>query len=203
MKVKHWSRKLVVNKTDSFKSYKKDSIVRIDFPQVVPSPKVTLKQGQETPLKCRTPWKRGLYSISKVLHQKPKKLVKKAVSQTYVNHQYASPILLPLTIKSDDFPERYQHLRRRSHTVCDRAELRSILNERLRQKIFEKSMAAVIREAERELFMENNNNESVYVNFYREKRHDKSQRLSSDNVGFTKINECQEEDAYMTMSYKR
>ena len=199
MKVTTWSRKLVVNKTDLYKSKKKTSTVKFTFPEFDQELNVKAKRVQETPLKGKTPWRRGLSSISKVLLPTPKKVLKK----TYVNQHYESPILLPLQIKQDDFPERYQHLRPRSHTVCDRAELRSILNERLRQKIFEKSMAAVIMEAERELYMENNNNESVYVNFYREKRMDSLPGSSSNSGNFTQIEESQEEDAYMTMSFIR
>ena len=197
MKVKNWSKKLVLNQLESSKKIRSNGRGRLEITSPM---KTQMKTNllKELSLKRKTPWRKRISSISKILSQTQKRVVKKAFSQSYMSNHEESPVLMPLTIKNDEFPERYQHLRPRSITMCDRAELRNILNARLRQKIFERSMAAVIMEAERELYLEtnnNNNNESVYVKIYREP----VMVMDMDEA----TRETVEEDNYMVMSRKK
>ena len=195
MKVKHWSRKLVLDQLESSKKIKSINRGRVEIPVSIKTPMKT-NLLKELSLKSKTPWKKRISSISKALSQTQKRVVKKAISQSYMTSHQESPVLMPLTIRNEEFPERYQDLRPRSLTMCDRAELRNILNARLRQKIFERSMAAVIMEAERELYLEtNNNNESVYVKIYREP----VMVIDKDEA----IQETLEEDRYMVMNRKK
>ena len=195
MKVKHWSKKLVLNQLESSKKIRSNDRGRLEITSAIKTPLKT-NLLKDLSLKSKTPWRKRISSISKVLSQTQKQVVKKAFSQSYMSNHEESPVLMPLTIKNEEFPERYQHLRPRSITMCDRAELRNILNARLRQKIFERSMAAVIMEAERELYLEtNNNNESVYVKIYREP----VMVMARDEA----TRETVEEDNYMVMSRKK
>ena len=198
MKVISWSKKLVVNKADSVSSSRKFE-------------KPNVEQSEETKQKhlYQTPLRRGLHSISKVLHPNVKKTLKKTFSQKYVQESFESPILMPLTIKlNSNVKEKHSNLRHRSKTICNRAEIRSMLHERLRQKMYENSMEAVILEAQQELFDENNNNDSIYVSFERERRTESlrtcmsmGSNFSHKNKRFEGNHEEEEEDTYMTMNF--
>ena len=100
--------------------------------------------------------------------------------------------LLPLTIVTSGTAGSY---RSRAQT-WDRSEVRTILHQRLAQRIMERSMAALITEARHQLQAESSqpasqDTEDVYVpfDFSRERRHfQQKQRI------------VEEEDFYMTMS---
>ena len=101
--------------------------------------------------------------------------------------------LLPLTIVTSGTAGSY---RSRAQT-WDRSEVRTILHQRLAQRIMERSMAALITEARHQLQAESSqpasqDTEDVYVpfDFSRERRHfQQKQRIVEE-----------EEDFYMTMS---
>ena len=103
--------------------------------------------------------------------------------------------LLPLTIVTSGTAGSY---RSRAQT-WDRSEVRTILHQRLAQRIMERSMAALISEARHQLQAESSqpasqDTEDVYVpfDFSRERRHfQQKQRI---------VEEEEEEDFYMTMS---
>ena len=69
-------------------------------------------------------------------------------------------VLLPLRIKLD----RPDQVKVRNDTICDRSEIRQILQQRVRQRIRERSMAAVLNEARTQLNRESTE-EDVYVPF--------------------------------------
>ena len=94
-----------------------------------------------------------------------------------------SGLLLPLRIKLDNPGS----LRVRRDSVCDRSEIRLILQQRVTQRIRERSMEAVIREARTQLQRETRD-QDVYVplDFNKEREMFKDNNL--------------EEDLYMTMS---
>ena len=103
--------------------------------------------------------------------------------------------LLPLTIVTSGTAGSY---RSRAQT-WDRSEVRTILHQRLAQRIMERSMAALISEARHQLQAESSqpasqDTEDVYVpfDFSRERRRfQQKQRI---------VEEEEEEDFYMTMS---
>ena len=103
--------------------------------------------------------------------------------------------LLPLTIVTSGTAGSY---RSRAQT-WDRSEVRTILHQRLAQRIMERSMAALITEARHQLQAESSqpasqDTEDVYVpfDFSRERRRfQQKQRI---------VEEEEEEDFYMTMS---
>ena len=102
--------------------------------------------------------------------------------------------LLPLTIVTSGTAGSY---RSRAQT-WDRSEVRTILHQRLAQRIMERSMAALISEARHQLQAESSqpasqDTEDVYVpfDFSRERRHFQQKQ---------RIVEEEEEDFYMTMS---
>ena len=102
--------------------------------------------------------------------------------------------LLPLTIVTSGTAGSY---RSRAQT-WDRSEVRTILHQRLAQRIMERSMAALITEARHQLQAESSqpasqDTEDVYVpfDFSRERRHFQQKQ---------RIVEEEEEDFYMTMS---
>ena len=103
--------------------------------------------------------------------------------------------LLPLTIVTSGTAGSY---RSRAQT-WDRSEVRTILHQRLAQRIMERSMAALITEARHQLRAESSqpacqDTEDVYVpfDFSRERRRfQQRQRI---------VEEEEEEDFYMTMS---
>ena len=94
-----------------------------------------------------------------------------------------SGLLLPLRIKLDNPGS----LRVRRDSVCDRSEIRLILQQRVTQRIRERSMEAVIMEARTQLQRETRD-QDVYVplDFNKEREMFKDNNL--------------EEDLYMTMS---
>ena len=94
-----------------------------------------------------------------------------------------SGLLLPLRIKLDNPGS----LRVRRDSVCDRSEIRLILQQRVSQRIRERSMEAVIREARTQLQRETKD-QDIYVplDFNREREMFKDKHS--------------EEDLYMTMS---
>ena len=94
-----------------------------------------------------------------------------------------SGLLLPLRIKLDNPGS----LRVRRDSVCDRSEIRLILQQRVTQRIRERSMEAVIMEARTQLQRETRD-QDVYVplDFNKEREMFKDSNL--------------EEDLYMTMS---
>ena len=104
--------------------------------------------------------------------------------------------LLPLTIVTSGTAGSY---RSRAQT-WDRTEVRTILHQRLAQRIMERSMAALITEARHQLQAESSrpaspDTEDVYVpfDFSRERRRfQQKQRIVEE--------EEEEEDFYMTMS---
>ena len=102
--------------------------------------------------------------------------------------------LLPLTIVTSGTAGSY---RSRAQT-WDRSEVRTILHQRLAQRIMERSMAALITEARHQLQAESSqpasqDTEDVYVpfDFSRERRRFQQKQ---------RIVEEEEEDFYMTMS---
>ena len=102
--------------------------------------------------------------------------------------------LLPLTIVTSGTAGSY---RSRAQT-WDRSEVRTILHQRLAQRIMERSMAALISEARHQLQAESSqpasqDTEDVYVpfDFSRERRRFQQKQ---------RIVEEEEEDFYMTMS---
>ena len=91
---------------------------------------------------------------------------------------------MPLRIRLD----RPDQVKVRKDSVCDRSEIRQILQQRVRQRIRERSMAAILSEARIQLIRENTV-EDVYVpfDFSRERN-------------ILKDKESQEEDLYISMS---
>ena len=187
MKVKTWSKNFVVNH---------EATTRTTTSKLSTARFSSQSRMGKTPKASKPRWSSGLASMSKALYLTPRKVVKKYQSQKMSKQRSESPVLLPLKLTHDETTERFSYLRHRSHTVYDRAELRNILMERFRQKIFEKSMAAVIMEAERELYMESHITESVYVNIYRENQLDTIENSNRVIVPLAK----EEDDAYMTMT---
>ena len=93
-----------------------------------------------------------------------------------------SGVLLPLSIKLDS----PGHLRVRRHSVCDRSEIRMILQQRVSQRIRERSMEAVIREARTQLQREVTQ-EDVYVplDFARERKTFHDRQHSQEDLYIT------------------
>ena len=182
MKVISWSKKLSLGKKQSVKSttFKKVNLL---------APK-------------RIPLRKSVSSVSKFLSSTPLKLLRSnSKSKEVATNE--SPVLMPLTIRLDsDSSNKLVKIRPRSHTLCDRTELRNILHQRVTQRIMERSMAAVILEAKQELKKEhinvNNNSDvllqhkleedDVYVPFDFQ-----AERLKKESVKT-------EEDFYMAMS---
>ena len=98
-----------------------------------------------------------------------------------------SGLLLPLRITLDSPGQ----VRVRRDSLCHRAEIRLILQQRVSQRIRERSMAAVIREARTQLQRETAS-EDVYVplDFVRERR----------TFQEREVQEEVEEELYITMS---
>ena len=98
-----------------------------------------------------------------------------------------SALLLPLRITLDSPGQ----VRVRRDSLCHRAEIRLILQQRVSQRIRERSMAAVIREARTQLQRETAS-EDVYVplDFVRERR----------TFQEREVQEEVEEELYITMS---
>ena len=172
MKVLSWSKKL------SFS----------DKPKLRKTRSSQLKSSKKSGLK------KSVSSISRFLSSStPLKSLKNRSKSSVASDDV--PVLLPLTIKLENNISS-PFIRPRSQTLCDRSELRSILHQRFRQRIMERSMAAVILEARQQLEKEISNqsseeNEDVYVPF----DFNLERRKVRENIP-----ESDEEDVYMTMS---
>ena len=91
---------------------------------------------------------------------------------------------MPLRIRLD----RPDQVKVRKDSVCDRSEIRQILQQRVTQRIRERSMAAILSEARTQLNRESTE-EDIYVpvDFSRERN-------------IPKDRQSQEEDLYISMS---
>ena len=135
--------------------------------------------------------RRSVSSISRLLRRHASTSTSTSTSTTSTSSTKCS--LLPLTIVTSGTAGSY---RSRAQT-WDRSEVRTILHQRLAQRIMERSMAALISEARHQLQAESSqpaspDTEDVYVpfDFSRERRHfQQKQRIVEE-----------EEDFYMTMS---
>ena len=135
--------------------------------------------------------RRSVSSISRLLRRH----TSTSTSTTSTSTSSTKCSLLPLTIVTSGTAGSY---RSRAQT-WDRSEVRTILHQRLAQRIMERSMAALISEARHQLQAESSqpaspDTEDVYVpfDFSRERRHfQQKQRI---------VEEEEEEDFYMTMS---
>ena len=131
--------------------------------------------------------RRSVSSISRLLRRHTSTTSTTSTSSTKCS-------LLPLTIVTSGTAGSY---RSRAQT-WDRSEVRTILHQRLAQRIMERSMAALITEARHQLQAESSqpasqDTEDVYVpfDFSRERRRFQQKQ---------RIVEEEEEDFYMTMS---
>ena len=132
--------------------------------------------------------RRSVSSISRLLRRHT------STSTTSTTNTSTKCSLLPLTIVTSGTAGSY---RSRAQT-WDRTEVRTILHQRLAQRIMERSMAALITEARHQLQAESSrpaspDTEDVYVpfDFSRERRRFQQKQ---------RIVEEEEEDFYMTMS---
>ena len=133
--------------------------------------------------------RRSVSSISRLLRRH----TSTSTSTTSTTNTSTKCSLLPLTIVTSGTAGSY---RSRAQT-WDRTEVRTILHQRLAQRIMERSMAALITEARHQLQAESSrpaspDTEDVYVpfDFSRERRRfQQKQRIVEE-----------EEDFYMTMS---
>ena len=136
--------------------------------------------------------RRSVSSISRLLRRHTSTSTTNTTSTTSTSTKCS---LLPLTIVTSGTAGSY---RSRAQT-WDRTEVRTILHQRLAQRIMERSMAALITEARHQLQAESSrpaspDTEDVYVpfDFSRERRRfQQKQRI---------VEEEEEEDFYMTMS---
>ena len=152
------------------------------------SKKLSILKPQEKSRRRSGPLlRRSVSSISRLLRRH----TSTSTSTTSTSSTKCS--LLPLTIVTSGTAGSY---RSRAQT-WDRSEVRTILHQRLAQRIMERSMAALITEARHQLQAESSqpasqDTEDVYVpfDFSRERRHfQQKQRIVEE-----------EEDFYMTMS---
>ena len=134
--------------------------------------------------------RRSVSSISRLLRRH----TSTSTSTTSTTSTSTKCSLLPLTIVTSGTAGSY---RSRAQT-WDRTEVRTILHQRLAQRIMERSMAALITEARHQLQAESSrpaspDTEDVYVpfDFSRERRRFQQKQ---------RIVEEEEEDFYMTMS---
>ena len=134
--------------------------------------------------------RRSVSSISRLLRRH----TSTSTSTTSTSTGSTKCSLLPLTIVTSGTAGSY---RSRAQT-WDRSEVRTILHQRLAQRIMERSMAALISEARHQLQAESSqpasqDTEDVYVpfDFSRERRRFQQKQ---------RIVEEEEEDFYMTMS---
>ena len=135
--------------------------------------------------------RRSVSSISRLLRRNTSTSTTSTTSTTNTSTKCS---LLPLTIVTSGTAGSY---RSRAQT-WDRTEVRTILHQRLAQRIMERSMAALITEARHQLQAESSrpaspDTEDVYVpfDFSRERRRFQQKQ---------RIVEEEEEDFYMTMS---
>ena len=154
------------------------------------SKKLSILKPQEKSRRRSGPLlRRSVSSISRLLRRHTS--TSTSTSTTSTSSTKCS--LLPLTIVTSGTAGSY---RSRAQT-WDRSEVRTILHQRLAQRIMERSMAALITEARHQLQAESSqpasqDTEDVYVpfDFSRERRHfQQKQRIVEE-----------EEDFYMTMS---
>ena len=123
MRVLHWSKKFTIGEKD--------------------------KKQKESTLKGKR-LRKSVSTISILFKSTSLRSLKRSSSKN--SGQNGSAVLLPLTIKLDsESSEKMRRLRPRSNTLCDRSEMRSILQQRFTQRIMERSIAAVILEAKQEL----------------------------------------------------
>ena len=154
------------------------------------SKKLSILKPQEKSRRRSGPLlRRSVSSISRLLRRH----TSTSTSTTSTTSTSTKCSLLPLTIVTSGTAGSY---RSRAQT-WDRSEVRTILHQRLAQRIMERSMAALITEARHQLQAESSqpasqDTEDVYVpfDFSRERRHfQQKQRIVEE-----------EEDFYMTMS---
>ena len=138
--------------------------------------------------------RRSVSSISRLLRRHTSTSTTSTSSTTSTTSTSTKCSLLPLTIVTSGTAGSY---RSRAQT-WDRTEVRTILHQRLAQRIMERSMAALITEARHQLQAESSrpaspDTEDVYVpfDFSRERRRFQQKQ---------RIVEEEEEDFYMTMS---
>ena len=155
------------------------------------SKKLSILKPQEKSRRRSGPLlRRSVSSISRLLRRH----TSTSTSTTSTSTSSTKCSLLPLTIVTSGTAGSY---RSRAQT-WDRSEVRTILHQRLAQRIMERSMAALITEARHQLQAESSqpasqDTEDVYVpfDFSRERRHFQQKQ---------RIVEEEEEDFYMTMS---
>ena len=156
------------------------------------SKKLSILKPQEKSRRRSGPLlRRSVSSISRLLRRH----TSTSTSTTSTTSTSTKCSLLPLTIVTSGTAGSY---RSRAQT-WDRSEVRTILHQRLAQRIMERSMAALITEARHQLQAESSqpasqDTEDVYVpfDFSRERRRfQQKQRI---------VEEEEEEDFYMTMS---
>ena len=156
------------------------------------SKKLSILKPQEKSRRRSGPLlRRSVSSISRLLRRHTSTSTSTTSTSTSTTSTKCS--LLPLTIVTSGTAGSY---RSRAQT-WDRSEVRTILHQRLAQRIMERSMAALITEARHQLQAESSqpasqDTEDVYVpfDFSRERRHfQQKQRIVEE-----------EEDFYMTMS---
>ena len=154
------------------------------------SKKLSILKPQEKSRRRSGPLlRRSVSSISRLLRRHTS-----TSSSTTSTTSTSKCSLLPLTIVTSGTAGSY---RSRAQT-WDRSEVRTILHQRLAQRIMERSMAALITEARHQLQAESSqpasqDTEDVYVpfDFSRERRRfEQTQRIVEE----------EEEDFYMTMS---
>ena len=154
------------------------------------SKKLSILKPQEKSRRRSGPLlRRSVSSISRLLRRH----TSTSTSTTSTTSTSTKCSLLPLTIVTSGTAGSY---RSRAQT-WDRSEVRTILHQRLAQRIMERSMAALITEARHQLQAESSqpasqDTEDVYVpfDFSRERRRfQQKQRIVEE-----------EEDFYMTMS---
>ena len=183
MRVLHWSKKFTIGEKD-----------KINLEKV--------KKHKESTHKGKR-LRKSVSTISKLFAATPLRSLKRSSSKNN-SRQHGSAVLLPLTIKLDSVSsDQMRRLRPRSQTLCDRSEMRSILQQRFTQRIMERSIAAVILEAKQELQREEKESmwspqppfveeqEDVYVPCEFSSVLKQKSTLKKTN---------QEEDFYMTMS---
>ena len=154
------------------------------------SKKLSILKPQEKSRRRSGPLlRRSVSSISRLLRRHTS-----TSSSTTSTTSTSKCSLLPLTIVTSGTAGSY---RSRAQT-WDRSEVRTILHQRLAQRIMERSMAALITEARHQLQAESSqpasqDTEDVYVpfDFSRERRRFQQKQ---------RIVEEEEEDFYMTMS---
>ena len=155
------------------------------------SKKLSILKPQEKSRRRSGPLlRRSVSSISRLLRRH----TSTSTSTTSTTSTSTKCSLLPLTIVTSGTAGSY---RSRAQT-WDRSEVRTILHQRLAQRIMERSMAALITEARHQLQAESSqpacqDTEDVYVpfDFSRERRRFQQKQ---------RIVEEEEEDFYMTMS---